>query len=82
MKRNLKNAPLTTTSSPPPQPLGLHLVLSVPDFGSRFGVKKTTVWKWLSMGMPHLKLSPRKTKIPTAEADRWVKDNFLRQREI
>jgi hypothetical protein len=31
--------------------------------------------------MPHLKLSPRNTQIPIAEADHWVKDNFMRQRE-
>jgi hypothetical protein len=31
--------------------------------------------------MPHIKISRRNTQIPLAEADAWVKQNFMRQRE-
>jgi hypothetical protein len=80
MKKILINPGTTTTSSAAP-PVTVRLVLKVPEFGDRFGVKTRTVWKWLKLGMPHLKLSPRNTQIPIAEADHWVKDNFMRQRE-
>jgi len=81
MKRKPKITPLITTSSNPAEPVGVRLVLKVPAFGDRWGVKKTTVWKWLKHGMPHLKFSSRNTQIPVAEADQWIKENFLRQRE-
>jgi hypothetical protein len=57
-----------------------RLVLTVPEFGARYDVKKRTVWVWLKRGLPHLKLSTRKTRIPVKEGDEWVKSNFLRQR--
>lgn len=80
MNKKSKNASILTTSSEPATAT-LRLVLKVPDFGSRWGVKKDVVWKWLKVGMPHLKISRRNTQIPLAEADAWVKQNFLRQRE-
>ena len=80
MKRNCKTTPITTTSKPAGF-VTARLVLKVPEFGNRFGVRKRTVWKWLKLGMPHLKLSPRNTQIPLEEADAWVKQNYLRQRE-
>lgn len=81
MKRNLKIPSQPTTTSTPANPVNASLVLTVPEFGARWGKKRTTVWKWLARGMPHMKFSTRDTKIPVAEADRWVKENFLRQRE-
>jgi hypothetical protein len=72
----------TTTSSPPPATLGeMRLVLTVPEFGARYKAGKTTAYKWIIMGLPHLKLSTRKTRVPIHEGDRWMKENFLRQRE-
>ena len=81
MKRNIKNATTITTSSPAPRAVEARLVLSVRDYGSRYGVKKDTIYKWVINGMPHLKMSSRLTRIPVKEADRWVNDNWLRQRE-
>jgi hypothetical protein len=82
MKRNLKNTmSTTTTSSIPADPTVVRLVLTVPEFGNRWGVKKTTVGKWLATGLPHMKFSYRNLRIPVAEADRWLKENHLRQRE-
>lgn len=70
---------------PPPAanhpPVVLSLVLTIPEFGNRWGVKKTTVGKWLATGLPHMKFSYRNVKIPTGEADRWVEQTFKRQRE-
>jgi len=57
------------------------LVRTVSEFGKRWGHRKTTVYKWIAKGMPHMKISARDTKIPIAEADRWMKETFLRQRE-
>jgi hypothetical protein len=79
MKKNLKT-PLPATSIPT-NPVTIRLVLKVPEFGNRWGVKKTTIHKWLASGMPHMKISYRNTQIPIQEADAWVKENFLRQRE-
>jgi len=81
MKRNSKITPPTTTSSAPADLTAARLVLRVPAYGARYGVSKRTVWAWLKIGLPHLKLSARKTRIPVQEADRWVEQNFLRQRE-
>ena len=81
MKRNRQIAPLPSISPGPAPAVTARLVLKVPDFGERFGVKKRTVWKWLKLGLPHLKISPRNTQIPIAEADQWVHENFYRQRE-
>jgi hypothetical protein len=69
------------TTSTPAGTVVAPLVLKVPEFGARWGVRKTTVNKWLASGMPHMKISYRNTQIPIAEADAWVKENFLRQRE-
>lgn len=72
---------MNTTTSIPANQAEVRLVLTIPDFGAHWGKKKTTVYKWLASGMPHMKFSVRDTKIPVAEADAWVKENFLRQRE-
>jgi hypothetical protein len=80
MKKISKTASVPTTSSAPGT-VDIRLVLKVPEYGSRWGVKKDVVWKWLKVGMPHLKISRRNVQIPLAEADAWVKQNFLRQRE-
>lgn len=83
MKRKSKIAPQITTSNSPTHsgPVTLSLVLKVPEYGSRFGVSPRTVWKWLAQGLPHMKLSNRNTQIPLVEADQWVREHFLRQRE-
>ena len=80
MNRNLEIQPTIGTGN---QAISIvePLVLSVPEFGARYGMKKTTVYKWIGLGMPHLKLSQRKTLVPIKEADQWMKDNFYRQRE-
>jgi hypothetical protein len=80
MKKN-HDSTLTTTSSPPPVPATVSLVLTVPEFGARWGVKKTTVCKWLATGLPHMKFSYRNVRIPVSEGDRWLRQNFNRQRE-
>jgi predicted DNA-binding transcriptional regulator AlpA len=83
MKRKPKNTPQITinNSNPPGSSVELRLVIKVPEYGARFGVSPRTVWKWLAEGLPHMKLSNRNTQIPLAEADQWVREHFLRQRE-
>ena len=81
MNRKPKSDLATTTSSEPAKTVTLSLVLSVPEFGDRYGMKKTTIYKWICSGMPHLKINQKKTRIPVVEADRWVRDNFFRMRE-
>jgi hypothetical protein len=80
MSKKLKTT-INTTTSISTNPATVRLVLTVPEFGNRWGVKKTTVCKWLATGMPHMKFSYRNLKIPVEEADRWLKENHLRQRE-
>lgn len=48
-------------------------------YGQRFDVSKRTVDNWLTMGLPHLKLSERAVRIPLEEGDRWVRERFLTQ---
>jgi hypothetical protein len=78
MKKILK--PSLPAPGGTPAPTVARLVLKVPDFAERWGVKKSTAWNWLARGCPHLKISYKNTKVPIAEADAWVKQNFLRQR--
>jgi hypothetical protein len=81
MKKNLKITLPPVTTSTPTNPVNERLVLKVPEYGARWNVGQKVVWKWLKVGMPHIKISRRNTQIPLAEADAWVKQNFMRQRE-
>lgn len=83
MNRKSKiTVPLPLTVTPPGGPeAGLKLVLKIPEFCIRYQISRSTAGRWLSRGMPHIKTSPRSLRIPTLDADRWVKENFYRQRE-
>jgi hypothetical protein len=50
------------------------------EFAARFSVSKRTVDSWLARGCPHLKLSSRCVRLPVAEAEAWVKENYFTQR--
>jgi predicted DNA-binding transcriptional regulator AlpA len=72
----------TTTSSAPPGPIGVNLFLNMQDYGARYGVSKRTVYRWIVHGLPHLRINSRNLRIPTVESDRWMKENYFRQREV
>lgn len=57
----------------------LHLVLKVPEFGSRYRVSQKTVYTWLQCGLPHMKLGHSSVRIPVKEADRWMAERFSRR---
>jgi len=50
------------------------------QFAARFSVSPRTVSKWLSLGLPFLKLSERAVRVPVVEGTTWVKSNFLTYR--
>jgi len=72
--------PQVVPPAPAPQVVA-QLVLTIPDYGTRFGVSRDIVYHWIKTGIPHLRLSRSNIKIPIVEGDAWVKQNFLRQRE-
>ena len=74
------NATATTMSEPDPK-TEIRLVLTVPEFGERYRMGQRTVWRWIAVGLPHLKLGTRKTRIPIKEGDEWMQNKFLRRRE-
>lgn len=53
--------------------------LSKKDFAALWGVCPRTVSNWLASGCPHYRLSPRMTKVPTRDAEQWLRDKFLVQ---
>lgn len=80
MRNKRKKAATATRINPADSPLGIRMVLSVPTYGARYSVCRRTVWRWVSQGMPFLKLGTRSVRIPVAEADRWINENFRRYR--
>lgn len=47
------------------------------DFAQRHSVSPRTVDYWRIQGLPCLVVSRRKILLPVAEADAWVKEQFL-----
>lgn len=73
------NSPPTNATAP--DMATAPVVLKIPEFAARYGVGLRTVYKWLSIGLPHLKPSRTITRIPVKEADEWVHQKYFRQRE-
>jgi predicted DNA-binding transcriptional regulator AlpA len=71
----------TTTSMDPSGQVKVSLILNMADFGARYGMSKRTVYKWIVAGLPHLRITSRTCRIPVMEADRWMNENYYRQRE-
>jgi hypothetical protein len=76
----------TITTNSPPNGVSARLVLTIPDYGDRYHVKKYTVWTWIRRGLPNLNLGSSRSgrgrklvMIPVAEADAWIDRNFLVQ---
>jgi hypothetical protein len=71
-----------TTSSVQPPKVEVDLIISITQYARRFRVRRETVDDWVRMGLPHLKISPKCTRIVVPEADEWMKNRFGRRREI
>lgn len=80
MKNILKTPPENSALTTGPAVPESRIVITVREFAARYDASERTGFKWIQKGLPYLKISTKKTRIPITEGDRWMNEQFFRKR--